>query len=222
MTNAYFGPSYNDRETYSSLKLYQSDLKWQLKNDLFKYIAMEIAAGKVVGWFQGRMEFGPRALGNRSILADPRIPDMKDRINAKIKHREAFRPFAPAVLEEDACTFFELNGMAKSPFMLFVVPVKDKYKTEIPAVTHVDGTARIQTVSKSSNKKFWQILVEFKKLTGIPVILNTSFNVMNEPIVCSPSDAIRCFLNTDLDLLVIGNYVLDKTTRQPDSHKNRI
>ena len=171
---------------------------------------MEIAAGKVVGLFQGRMEFGPRALGNRSILADPRPSGMKERINAKIKHREEFRPFAPAVLEEDADTFFKLNGLKSSPYMLFVVPVRKEQQIKIPAVTHVDGTARIQTVSKTTNRKFWELLLEFKKRTGIPVILNTSFNIMNEPIVCNPVDAIRCFLGTDIDLLVMENYVVRK------------
>lgn len=210
LTNVYLGPSYQNPEIHHTLKRFKNELSWEYTKKLSEIIALKIAAGAVVGWFQGRMEFGPRALGNRSILADPRSPRMKDRINAKIKHREEFRPFAPAVPEEDAEIFFQLNGIKNSPFMLFVVPVRKKQQINIPAVTHVDGTARIQTVSKKTNKKFWELLVEFKKLTGIPVILNTSFNVMNEPIVCSPTDAIRCFLSTDIDLLVMGNYVVRK------------
>lgn len=210
LTDVYLGPSYQNREINNTLKRFKNDLSWEYKKNLNTIIAREIAAGKVIGWFQGRMEFGARALGNRSILADPRSPEMKDRINAKIKHREEFRPFAPAVLEEDAETFFIMNGIKTSPFMLFVVYVRKEQQVKIPAVTHVDGTARIQTVSKKTNKKFWELLVEFKKLTGIPVILNTSFNVMNEPIVCKPTDAIRCFLSTDIDLLVMGNYIIRK------------
>ena len=210
LTNVYLGPAYQNPEIHNTLKEFKNDLSWEYIQNLNAITAKEIAAGKVIGWFQGRMEFGPRSLGNRSILADPRPPGMKDRINVKIKHREEFRPFAPAVLEEDADTFFKLNGIKNSPFMLFVVPVRKKQQIKIPAVTHVDGTARIQTVSKKTNKKFWGLLVEFKKLTGIPVILNTSFNVMNEPIVCNPADAIRCFLNTEIDLLVMGNYIVRK------------
>jgi carbamoyltransferase len=210
LTNVYFGPSYRESEIREDLKRFKDDLSWEYILNVNKIIAMEIAAGKVVGWFQGRMEFGPRALGNRSILADPRPSGMKERINAKIKHREEFRPFAPAVLEEDADTFFKLDGLKSSPYMLFVVPVRKEQQKKIPAVTHVDGTARIQTVSKKTNKKFWELLLEYKKRTGIPVILNTSFNVMNEPIVCNPVDAIRCFLSTDIDLLVMENYVVRK------------
>ena len=156
------------------------------------------------------MEFGPRALGNRSILADPRDPDMKDKINEKVKRRESFRPFAPAVLEEDARDYFDMTGLDRSPFMLFTVPVlKDKYD-KIPAVTHVDGTSRIQTVSSRTNSIFWNLINEFKKITGVPVLLNTSFNVKNEPIVCSPKDAIACFLSTNIDCVAIGDYIITK------------
>ena len=220
LTNVYWGPSYHSAHIQTALRKYNDQLSWKFSHHLAETIAGEIAAGKVVGWFQGRMEFGPRALGNRSILADPRPQGMKDRINAKIKHREAFRPFAPAVPEEEAQTYFHLNGIKNSPFMLFVVPVRKKYQGKIPAVTHVDGTARVQTVSRKTNKKFWDLLQAFKSLSGMPVLLNTSFNVMNEPIVCTPEDAIRCFLTTDIDLLVLGNYVVKKRRQHTLSHIN--
>ncbi len=164
--------------------------------------------GNIVGWFQGRMEIGPRALGNRSILADPTLPGMKDKINAQVKHREAFRPFAPSCPIEDTPRFFEQN--VADPFMLKVCDVLHDKKEVIPAVTHVDGTARLQTVHQETNPRFHQLLKEFEKLSGVPVLLNTSFNVMGEPIVESPGDAIRCFFTTGLDYLVMGNYILGK------------
>jgi carbamoyltransferase len=173
-------------------------------------IARELAAGKVAGWFQGRMEFGPRALGNRSILADPRDPDMKDRLNAKVKWREPFRPFAPAVLVERAACYFDMRGLRDSPFMLFAVPVRSEARPLIPAVTHADGTARVQTVSEAANPRFWRLISHFGALTGVPVVLNTSFNVRNQPIVCTPEDALRCFLSTEIDCLGIGDFFVEK------------
>ena len=164
--------------------------------------------GHIIGWFQGRMEIGPRALGNRSILANPTLPGMKDKINAQVKHREAFRPFAPSCPIEDTPRFFEQN--VADPFMLKVCRVLQDKQAVIPAVTHVDGTARLQTVHQETNPRFHQLLKEFEKLSGVPVLLNTSFNVMGEPIVESPMDAIRCFFTTGLDYLVLGNYVLGK------------
>jgi carbamoyltransferase len=158
------------------------------------------------------MEFGPRALGNRSILADPRDARMKDIINEKVKRRESFRPFAPAVLEEDASSYFEMNGLQNSPFMLFTVHVREDKRAVIPAVTHVDGTARVQTVSRRTNVRFWNLISEFRKITGVPVVLNTSFNVKNEPIVCSPTDALRCFLSTNIDCVVLGDYFVEKNS----------
>ncbi|MCX6159984.1 MAG: nodulation protein [Ignavibacteriae bacterium] len=208
--HVYWGPEYSPAEILNTLDLFKDKIRWVKKDDIAASVAFGIANGKVVGWFQGRMEFGPRALGNRSILADPRDPDMKDRINKKVKRRELFRPFAPAVLEEEANEYFDMTGLYNSPFMLFVVPVKEKYRSVIPAVTHVDGTSRIQTVSKKTNLLFHKVLTEFKKLTAIPVILNTSFNVRNEPIVCSPKDAINCFMSTDIDCIAIGNYYIEK------------
>jgi predicted NodU family carbamoyl transferase len=156
------------------------------------------------------MEFGPRALGNRSILADPRSAGMKDRINEKVKNRESFRPFAPAVPVEYAEEYFEMEGLAESPFMLFTVPVRPEKRGVIPAVTHVDGSARLQTVTQGVNPRFWELLQEFRKLTGVPVLLNTSFNVRTEPIVCSPDDALSCFLSTNIDCLALGDFLVVK------------
>jgi carbamoyltransferase len=167
-----------------------------------------LAQGKVPGWFQGKMEFGPRALGNRSILADPRDPNMKDLVNRKIKFREEFRPFAPAILEERVSDYFEIN--CPSPYMLLVAQVREDKKNQIPAVTHVDGSARIQTVSHKQNPLFYAVLKEFEKLTGCPVLLNTSFNLTGEPIVCTPQDAYQTFISSGLDYLIMGNYILDK------------
>ncbi len=208
--HAYFGCKYSELEILHELEIFKEKIKWEKQTDIASFTAKKIKAGKVVGWFQGKMEFGPRALGNRSILADPRDPKMKDRINAKVKKRESFRPFAPAVIEEDADEYFDMTGLSNSNFMLFAVPVKSKYLKKIPAVTHVDGSARVQTVSKKANPLFWKLILEFKNLTGISVLLNTSFNVRNEPIVCSPKDAILCFLSTDIDCLVIGNFFILK------------
>jgi carbamoyltransferase len=196
------------------LRRHSDNLRWLPQEDIAESAAAALAHGQVVGWFQGRMEFGPRALGNRSILADPRDPGMKDRINAKVKRREPFRPFAPSVLEEEAAEYFEMCCLTSSPFMLFTVPVRTGRQASIPAVTHVDGTARIQTVSRGANPLFWELISKFKGLTGIPLVLNTSFNVRDEPIVCSPEDAIRCFLSTDIDCLAIGRYLVEKRVTQ--------
>jgi carbamoyltransferase len=169
--------------------------------------------GYIIGWFQGRMEIGPRALGNRSILANPTLADMKDKINAQVKHREAFRPFAPVCPIEDTPRFFEQN--VADPFMLKVCNVLKDKQAVIPAVTHVDGTARLQTVHREISPRFHRLLKEFEKLSGVPVLLNTSFNVMGEPIVESPLDAIRCFYTTGLDYLVLGNYIVYKNIAKP-------
>lgn len=174
---------------------------------LCRKTAEQIAAGKVVGWFQGRMEWGPRALGNRSILVDPRRSDMKDILNSRIKRREPFRPFAPSVLEERVGDFFEKTH--PSPFMLMTYKVKPEKRSLIPAPTHVDGTGRLQTVSRDASPRYWKLIKEFKTLTGVPVLLNTSFNE-NEPIVCTPEQAVDCFLRTKMDVLVLGNYSVEK------------
>jgi carbamoyltransferase len=208
--HVYWGPSYSDAEMLRELEAAADKVIWSKEEVIAAAVAQRLAAGSVVGMFQGRMEFGPRALGNRSILADPRDADMKDRINEKVKRRELFRPFAPAVATEDAAEYFDMTGLAESPFMLFTVPVRPDKRALIPAVTHVDGSARVQTVSRATNARFWEVLQEFRKLTGIPVLLNTSFNVKNEPIVCSPGDALACFLSTDIDCIAMGDFLVDK------------
>jgi carbamoyltransferase len=169
--------------------------------------AREIAAGKIAGWFQGRMEFGPRALGARSILADPRRSDMKDTLNRRIKLREPFRPFCPSVLAEAAGDYFETDY--PSPFMVQAFRIRAAQRARIPAVTHEDGTGRLQTVQKEVNPRYWHLLHRFGELTGVPVLINTSFNE-NEPIVNTPTQALDCFLRTNIDLLAIGSFVVRK------------
>ena len=192
---------------------------------MIKTIAKMISRGKAVGWFQGKMEFGPRALGSRSILADPRNKKMQKQLNLKIKFRESFRPFAPSILDEQTKNWFNLD--CKSPYMLIVSDVKknklvrknfnlntlssiNNIRSKVPGITHVDNSARIQTVSKKVNSVFYDLINEFYKLTKTPMLINTSFNIRGEPIVCSPGDAFKCFMGTKLDVLVIENYVLEK------------
>jgi len=207
INDVYMGPSYTNEEIKRILDEYNIRYDFLEFPELTKQTAKSITQGKIIGWFQDRMEFGPRALGNRSIVADPRRKDMKDILNSRIKYRESFRPFAPSVLEEKASEYFDINR--PSPYMLITRPVKiDKRKT-IPAVTHVDGTSRMQTVNKKTNPLYWQLIKEFENLTGVPVVLNTSFNE-NEPIVNSPREAIECFLRTKMDVLVLGNYLAKK------------
>jgi carbamoyltransferase len=164
----------------------------------------------VIGWFQGRTEYGPRALGNRSILANPRFPDIKDIINTRIKHREPFRPFAPVVLEDVAPRVFDMGKKRSSPYMTFVFPVRDDYVDLIPGACHVDGTSRIQTINDSDNPKLAELLRLFSDRTGVPCLINTSFNIAGEPIVCSPADAVECFLKTEMDYLVLGRFLVTK------------
>lgn len=199
----YLGPEYEDSLCRAALEKAGCEFVTLEREKLIQKTASLIADGNVVGWFQGRMEMGPRALGSRSILADPRAADMKDILNARVKHREGFRPFAPAVPEELASQWFEVDR--PSPYMLFVVPVRPQKRTLVPAITHVDGTARLQTVSRTSNPLFYDLLHRYGQETGVPVILNTSFNVMGEPIVCTPEDAVRCYLSTGIDALVVGS-----------------
>jgi len=205
MQHAYLGPQFSEEECGEALN--RAGLKGDALPDalLCDRVATELSRGRIVFWFQGRMEWGPRALGHRSLLADPRREDMRELINAKVKLREPFRPFAPAVLEERAADFFDWS--IPSPFMLFTVPVLPQAKGLIPAVTHVDGTARIQTVDRESNPLFRKLLEAFDQETGVPILLNTSFNV-NEPIVCTPEEAIRCFMRTEVDWLVLGNLLV--------------
>ena len=204
----YWGPSYSDDEVRNTLVA--TNLQYEYIADfkeLCHIVAQELANSLIIGWFQGRMEFGPRALGNRSILADPRQSYMKDKVNAMIKFREAFRPFAPAVIAEHANDIFECD--VESPYMSTTFKLKQK-QNEYPAITHVDNTSRIQTVSSLQNGKFYELLNVFYELTGCPLVLNTSFNVMGEPIVCSPSDAIRTFTESGIDILVMNNFIIRK------------
>jgi len=228
LNNSLLGPSYTQKEILEALaekKLIYNQIE---ESELYESTAKLIADGKAIGWFQGRSEFGPRALGNRSIIADPRNTEMQSKLNLKIKNRESFRPFAPAVLEEDVHKHFEMDS--PSPFMLLVKQVKsselnditadyddlalrDKLsytKSNLPAITHVDFSARIQTVTKSSNPRFYKLIKAFKEITGFGVLVNTSFNKKDEPIVNSPADAINCFLDTGMDCLILGNYLIRK------------
>lgn len=234
MQGAYLGPKFSQEETESYLARYCAKAhSYQSTSELCQIVAQHLAEGNVVGWFQGRAEWGPRALGNRSILADARNSEMQKKLNLKIKYRESFRPFAPSVLAEDSQKLFELN--TPSPYMLFVAPIHPQIqnkqpenyfqlnlrkrlyyqRSELPAITHLDYSARIQTVHKETNEKYWTLLNEFKALTGKGVLVNTSFNVRGEPIVGSPEDAYRCFLRTEMDILVIGNSIYYKT-EQPE------
>ena len=233
MSGAFLGPEFSDEESARRLYAAGANFVHLDERDLIERAAADLAQGKAVGWFQGRMEFGPRALGNRSILADARSPAMQSVLNLKIKYRESFRPFAPAVLREDVADWFELQ--MDSPYMMFVADVvKSRRRTmtdeeerlsgikklnvcrsEIPAVTHVDYSARIQTVHKETNPRFHALISKFKECTGCPVIVNTSFNVRGEPIVCTPDEAFRCFMGTELDTLYVGNLVLDKAAQNP-------
>jgi carbamoyltransferase len=229
VAGSYLGPEFSDKDIHQVLQRHGDKAQHFADfSQLASAVAKKISEGSVVGWFQGRMEFGPRALGNRSILGDARNPEMQKKLNLKIKYREGFRPFAPSVLEEDIGEYFELDR--PSPYMLLVAPVREDrqmalpagyhdqplyerlyfLRSDLPAITHIDYSARIQSVSRDTNPRYWELINEFKKLTGYGVIVNTSFNVRGEPIVCTPSDAYRCFMRTEMDFLVLGNYLLDK------------
>ncbi len=205
MEGAYTGPEFSNEEILVELETSKVLYDTLTDAQLTKRAAQDIAAGLVVGWFQGRMEFGPRALGNRSIVADPRRAEMKDVLNERIKKRESFRPFAPSILADHVDEYFEQNHPA--PTMLMVYQIKPERRAEIPAVTHIDGSGRLQTVSRELNKRYYQLISEFYELTGVPMVLNTSFNE-NEPIVCTPRQAIDCFLKTRMDVLYLGNYCI--------------
>ncbi len=234
MNGAYLGPSYSDSESLRRLKPFRAKSKaYQSHDRLSVEVAELLVKGNVIGWFQDRMEWGPRALGNRSIIADPRNPEMQKRLNLKIKYRESFRPFAGSVIDTDTKEYFEHTGTA--PYMLLVANVSKKHRlplpenyqalpleerlyfvrSDIPAVTHLDYSCRLQTVHKETNPKYWQLIKNFKDLTNCGVIINTSFNVRGEPIVEAPEDAYRCFMNTEMDYLVIGNLLFEKTKQPP-------
>lgn len=211
MEHAYHGPAYSDEEIARTLDAYGAPSRVLDRDEMIRETARLLDEQAVVGWFQGRLEWGPRALGSRSILADPRNPDNWKRVNLKIKFRESFRPFAPAVLAEDAAEWFEIDR--ESPFMLLVCQVRPERK--LPAVTHVDGSARLQTVRREHHPEFYDLLRAFKERTGCPVLINTSFNVRGEPIVCTPEDAYLCFMRTQMDALVLGNRILLKEEQPP-------
>jgi carbamoyltransferase len=234
MQGSYLGPDFSDKEAVTAFKRHKAVYQLVASyDDLCREIAELIDQGHVVGWFQGRMEFGPRALGNRSILADPRNTEMQRKLNLKIKYREGFRPFAPSVLFEDKHDFFDLP--TASPYMLLIAEVKkerrkplpDNYneldlweklyyeRSDVQSITHLDFSARVQTVHKETNDRFWRLINAFKEKTGYGILVNTSFNVRGEPIVCTPEDAYKCFMHTEMDYLVVNNFLLKKMD-QPD------
>ena len=208
--NVYVGPSFSNDVIKSFLEENNIDYEYLEREQLLQNTAKLISDGSIVGWYQGKMEWGPRALGNRSILADPRDAKMKDILNEKIKHRESFRPFAPSILEEYVSEYFDID--ITSPYMLLVAPVKKPEK--IPAVTHVDGTGRLQTVSKDTNPLYYDLINRFYAITGVPVIVNTSMNVMGEPIVTTPEEAFRMWARTEMDSLVLGNYLISENAME--------
>ena len=234
MKGSYLGPSFNDKEIENTLKSLGANYEILSEENLINTVANQLKNEKTIGWFQGRMEFGPRALGSRSIIADPRSEKMQKELNIKVKFRESFRPFAPSVLREDVNDWFDLN--CDSPYMLLVADVKKDIqipmsikdqnlfgieklnvkRSSIPAVTHVDYSARIQTVHEKTNPKYYKLLKKFKEITGYPLLVNTSFNVRGEPIVCSIEDSFKCFMGTNLDILVCENYILYKNQQNKD------
>jgi carbamoyltransferase len=229
MNGSYLGPKYENNIIEKELELLKADFKKLNENEIVDVLAKELSEEKTVGWFQGRMEFGPRALGGRSILADPRSAKMQKELNLKVKFRESFRPFAPSILAEEVGNWFEMNE--PSPYMLLVANIKkenqiamssnqenlfgiDKLnikRSNIPAVTHVDYSARIQTVHMKTNPRYHKLIQKFNDLTKCPILVNTSFNIRGEPIVCSVEDAFRCFMGTNLDILVIEDFILFKS-----------
>ena len=234
MKGSYLGPQFGEQDTAERLTRSGAVFTTLTEDEMIEQSAQAVANGKAVGWMNGRMEFGPRALGGRSIIADPRSPTMQKLLNLKVKYRESFRPFAPSVLREDVAEWFEMDS--DSPYMLLVADVAQEKRrqmtaeeqalfgidklnvprSEIPAVTHVDYSARVQTVHQQTNPRYYKLIKRFKELTGCPVVVNTSFNVRGEPIVCSPEDAFRCFMGTELDVLIVGNAILHKAEQSKE------
>jgi carbamoyltransferase len=206
LEHVYFGPSFSNEEIEAALK--KANLDYKISADISKETAKLIADGKIIGWFQGRMEVGPRALGSRSILVDPRKAEMKDIVNDKVKFREAWRPFCPSILYERASDYLE--KWHETPFMILTFTIKEDKRNKIPAVNHVDNTARPQLVKKEINPRYYDLIKEFENLTDEAVVLNTSFNIKGEPIVCTPEDAINCFLKTGIEVLAIGDFLVKK------------
>ena len=231
MNGSYLGPQFDNITIEKELKELNANFKKYKEDELIRIVAENLVDQQTIGWFQGRMEFGPRALGSRSILGDPRSDKMQKNLNLKIKYRESFRPFAPSILKEDVNEWFNLKN--ESPYMLLVADVKNKInmnsdqqklfgidklnikRSSVPAVTHVDYSARIQTVDFETNPKYYKLIKQFKDLTGCPILINTSFNVRGEPIVCSIKDAFECFMGTNLDILAIGDFILFKKDQDP-------
>jgi carbamoyltransferase len=233
MQGTYLGPEFSPEQIRTKLDAAGAVYEELDEQELIDKAARDIANGKVVGWFQGRMEFGPRALGHRSILGDPHSPEMQKQMNLKIKYRESFRPFAPAVVRESVAEYFEMD--TDSPYMLLVAPVSESVRVSnngnspattgleklhiqrstIPAITHVDLSARVQTVNKLDNPRFHALISKLGAINGDPVVINTSFNVRGEPIVCTPEDAFRCFMRTEMDVLVLGDFLLHKAEQRP-------
>ena len=229
MQGSYLGPKFENNVIEKKLTLLKANFKKFKEDEIIDILAKELSKEKTAGWFQGRMEFGPRALGGRSILADPRSEKMQKELNLKVKFRESFRPFAPSVLREEAANWFEID--VASPYMLFVANIKKEFqipmshdqknlfgidklnikRSKVPAVTHVDYSARIQTVNKKTNSRYYKLIKKFNELTKCPILVNTSFNIRGEPIVCSVEDAYRCFIGTNLDILVIEDFILFKS-----------
>ncbi len=238
MKGSYLGPQFSENQIIKSLKSCNAKFHTYNESELIDYLSIALMKGKAIGWMQGRMEFGPRALGARSILADPRSPEMQKQLNLKVKYRESFRPFAPSILSEHVADWFDHND--ESPYMLIVANIKDskqKKMTEnekslfgieklnvsrssVPAITHVDYSARIQTVHKSTNPRYYALINKFYEKTGCPILVNTSFNVRGEPIVCTPEDAFKCFMGTELDILAVGNNVLLKEEQAASLNKD--
>ena len=228
MKGAYLGPEFNDNDIEAELNACGAVYQKLSEDELIDAVSTALAAERAVGWMHGRMEFGPRALGGRSIIADPRSPIMQKQLNLKVKYRESFRPFAPSVLREDVNEWFEHD--TDSPYMLLVADVQDEKRrtmtakentlfgidklnvprSSVPAITHVDYSARIQTVHADTNPRYHAVISKFKEKTGCPLVVNTSFNVRGEPIICTPTDAFKCFMGTEMDVLAVGNYLLNK------------
>ncbi|MCI5134340.1 MAG: carbamoyl transferase [Candidatus Electrothrix sp. AW2] len=208
LPNGFLGPEYSDEEIEAALKRF--NLEYYKSDDVCKEAAAMLFDNKIIGWFQGRMEVGPRALGNRSILANPALDHVKDTLNLRVKFREPFRPFAPSILAEDVGEWFTYDHEA--PYMLFVFDVKEEKRSQVPGITHVDGSGRLQSVDSQRNPKYHRLITAFKQNTGIPMVINTSFNIKGEPIVNTPIDAVRCFLGNGLDCLVLGDYIIKKNT----------
>jgi carbamoyltransferase len=238
MSGSYLGPEYSEDQIKKELSRLGADFEILNEDEIIDRTSKDLSEGNAVGWFQGRMEFGPRALGGRSILGDPRSPNMQKNLNLKVKYRESFRPFAPSILSDDLSNWFEIDSF--SPYMLMVANVRkekcipmsendeklfgiDKLnvkRSSVPAITHVDYSARIQTVHQNTNPKYYKLISKFKEITGCPILVNTSFNVRGEPIVNTPEDAFNCFMGTDLDKLILGNCYLDKKKQNQDLKKD--